>query len=453
MVQRITKSLPRRLWTIFGLQVVTSAILWTTMSLGVWSWRVWQMQNGENLLWNVTLHRVFAACNCTSKAEFYYFCAATFKRTSATIDGVKQMLCGLTNAPLKVPQQYEESVRSMSSACNNMSQVHTASISTFVLMLVAALCSFAAVICLFKWCYISFAKKRKRWYWASAISLIASTISTGTGILLYSGAVNLKSIFNFLPLTTLQPVAGGFGWGLWLSVLAFFNYILLLFLFWKWVPRGVHLAGADDYAHYKSKQAAMHQGSDKKQKQKRKNANRRQSNGDLEAHQHLLQQQHTKGQPQPPPSDGTNKKLFWAYVPEAMQPQGGGQYLQDVQRMEAETINNYNMTQAPAMTQQYGGANLYEATTTYMSTPMTTQQHYVVQGPTAVQQVPAAYMPVDATTVNSAYVLQQPVYDTAGISAAAPAAYMVQQPTTVDAAAYMVQQPTTVDAAAYMVQQ
>lgn len=290
---RLTRNSPRKLAFILCAEVVFIVIAFLLAFHCTWRYEKWRLLNGHELQWHLGIYRNWAAANCDAVNEpnFHAICMAVFKHTFGTVKEVRDFICGLETAQLKIEPDFLADARVFASSCEDMNTIYHFSLVSFILLIVSGIAS-ALIFCfVLRLAYKKFKSTLKPLYWISVIVQCVTCNFLLATIILYSIGIGktLPGLFHYVndanpvfPPIQKIPNGGAWGLGFGLSFALLFIDIILSILLFCWLPiaqEEVQIV----------KKAAKKKGS----KIKEKTA--------------LLEET--------PPS---NKSSFWAYMPEVM---------------------------------------------------------------------------------------------------------------------------------------
>jgi len=393
MAPKINSHLPYRLCGIF----VTITLIITLVLVAVincyWNYQEWEsVPKGSTVRWDVTLFNIEAKSNCVQNAKvpFNVYCTQLFQKTSGPIDSVAEKICSWSVSgavPSQVLNGDSIAYTDLENSCDAMRNLSTFSLVTFIICVISPCLLLTSFLALLKWCYVSFAMTRKSWYYVSVISMGCSFLLLLTACTIYYFLVgDMAHILRYENILTSYGFKTMYGWGLYLSFIAAMLHLVLFGMFAGWVPRGLDLDGADDYATYKKLRGKKGKG--KKKKNKKTPAMPTNTvpvaeyREDEEAAQPLIPQtwpsesravypgyepatispgystpvSYASSYSEPP------KKVFWAFMPEVF---GDEDFIDETQALED---HSFFMPQQ----QQVVTTGYETVTTTYVGVPITT---------------------------------------------------------------------------------
>lgn len=233
---------------------------------------------------------------------FHALCMAVFKNTFGTVGEVRDFICSLDHAKLKIEPEFADDARVFSSSCSDMNRVYVVSTICFSLMIVAAILSAAVFYAILRLAYKQFKSLYKMYYWISFGFQVFTCVLILAILILYPIAISslVPGLFHYVndddpgaaPIQRI-PNAGSIGTGVVVSIILLLIDIVISVLILYWVP----IAGNGDSqppTKVKGKRGETVALLPKKQKKQQS------------------QQQYQ------PPSPSTSS--FWAYMPEVFQP-------------------------------------------------------------------------------------------------------------------------------------
>lgn len=288
---RLTKTTPAKLSLILSMKLVLISVLLPVIIHGTWRHERWIMSSGHHLLWELGLLNISAFVNCdvADDPAFHAICLTVFKNTYGTINGVKNFICGLPTAALKIQPEFLNEAREFASSCKGMESLSYVSISTIVLLVIPVIIAALSFVLIMVMAYRRFNPSTKIMYWVSFLSHIIGSICYIIALILYPSfiAKNVPPLFHYVsndptfksPIQE-DPAGGAFGTGYYVAVVLLFLYIAIAAMIFCWLPI------AQEFAQL------VRKGGNKRKGEKTR----------------LLDKK------QPP------KSTFWAYMPEIFQP-------------------------------------------------------------------------------------------------------------------------------------
>lgn len=243
----LTRNTARKLALIFSLEVVLITAALVVVIHSTWRIERWKLQNGSDLEWLLGLVRIWGSANCDAvqAPRFYAICNTVFKQAHGTVKEVRDYICNLRTAQLKIEPEYVEDARMYSYFCQNVDRIYLVSLVSLILFILAAVACGLVFFLVLRLAYKQFKPTHRKYYWLSFLVQLLTCICFLVVLVTYSMTADkvLPGLFHGIieddpagPMIQRIPGGGTFGVGFYMTIVLLILDLLTTVLILFWVP-------------------------------------------------------------------------------------------------------------------------------------------------------------------------------------------------------------------------